>query len=140
MAAAGHPTKVYVKATNAAAVSGDEVAGIKSCTNGKSVDLLDITTFKDTSGWRQRMNGLLDGTVEMSGLAEFADAPQNLIRSSMLSGASIWVTIEFNPTGSAGQKGVQVECKVASYEFASEMDGTVDFSASFQFTAAPVDV
>ena len=140
MAAAGHPTKVYVKATNAAAVSGDEVAGIKSCTNGQSADLLDITTFKDTSGWRQRMLGLLDGTVEISGLAEFADAPQALIRSSFLSGASIWVTIEFNPTGSAGQKGFQVECKVASSNHASELEGTVDYDASFQFTAAPVAV
>lgn len=140
MAVAAHPTLVYVKATNAAAVGGDEVAGITSCTNGQSADLLDVTAFKDTSGWRQRILGLLDGTVEMSGMAEFGDAPQSLIRSSLLSGASIWVTIHFNPAGSAGQKGFQVECKVASANHSSELEDKVAFDASFSFTAAPVAV
>jgi predicted secreted protein len=140
MAVAAHPVKVYVKASAAAPSGSDEVAGIKSCTLNQSADLLDVTTFKDTSGWRQKLLGLLDGSVEMSGHAEFADAPQSLIRSSMLSGASIWVQVEFNPSGSAGQKGFQVECKVASANHASELDGTSDFDASFQFTAAPVAV
>lgn len=140
MAVAAHPTLVYVKATNAAAVSGDEVAGITSCTNGQSADLLDVTAFKDTSGWRQRILGLLDGTVEMSGMAEFADAPQSLIRSSFLSGASIWVTIHFNPSGAALAKGFQVECKVASVNHSSELEDKVAFDASFSFTGAPVAV
>lgn len=138
MAVAAHPTKVYVKATNATPVSGDEVAGITSCTLNQTADLLDVTDFKDTSGWRKRISGLLDGTVEMSGFAEFADAPQSLIRSSMISGASIWVTVELNPSGSSGQKGFQVECKVGSANHGGELADVASFDASFSFTAAPV--
>jgi predicted secreted protein len=140
MAVAAHPTLVYVKATNAAAVAGDEVAGITSATLNQSADLLDVTAFKDTSGWKQRILGLLDGSVELGGMAEFADAPQSLIRSSFLSGASIWVTVHFNPSGAALAKGFQVECKVASANHGSEVADKVSFDASFQFTAAPVAV
>jgi predicted secreted protein len=140
MAVAAHPTLVYVKATNAAAVSGDEVLGISSATLNQSADLLDVTDFKDTTGWRKRILGLLDGTVELSGMAEFADAPQSLIRSSFLSGASIWVTVQFNPAGAALAKGFQVECKVAAVNHSSELEDKVAFDASFSFTAAPVAV
>ncbi|MBL8924124.1 MAG: hypothetical protein JNJ54_35035 [Myxococcaceae bacterium] len=140
MAVAAHPTKVYVKASAAAPSGSDEVAGIKTCSLNQEANLLDVTTFKDTSGWHQKLLGLLDGTVDMSGFAEFADAPQSLIRSSLLSGASIWVQVEFNPSGSAGQKGFQVECKVASANHSGDLEDVVAFEASFQFTAAPVAV
>lgn len=105
MAVAAHPTKVYVKASAAAPSGTDEVAGITSATLNQSADLLDVTAFKDTSGWRQKLLGLLDGNIDISGFAEFADAPQSLIRSSLISGASICVQVELNPSGSAGQKG-----------------------------------
>lgn len=136
MAVAAHPTKVYVKSTNAAPIAGDEVKGITSATLNQTADLLDVTDFSDTSGWRKRILGLLDGTVELSGFAEFGDAPQSLIRSSLISGASIWVSVEFNPLGSAGQKGFQVECKVGSANHGGEIADVASFDASFSFTAA----
>lgn len=140
MAVAAHPTKVYVKSSASAPSGSDEVAGITSATLNQTADLLDVTDFKDTSGWKKRILGLLDGTIDLSGMAEFADAPQSLIRSSLLSGVSIWVQVEFNPSGASLAKGFQVECKVASANHASELEDKVSFDASFVFTAAPVAV
>lgn len=140
MAVAAHPTVVYVKSSVTTPTGPDEVAGIDSAKLNQTADLLDVTDFKDTSGWKKRILGLLDGTIDLSGMAEFADTPQSLIRSSFLSGASIWVTVHFNPSGSAGQKGFQVECKVASANHGSELADKVTFDASFVFTAAPVAV
>lgn len=140
MALAGHPVLVYAKATNAAAVSGDEVDGINSVSYSPSLDLLDVTDFKDTTGTKLKLAGLKDGSVSLSGDLEMADAPQALLRTAGGDGSSVWITIHFNPSGAASSKGFQVECKVESFEISASVDGKVEFTASLQFTAAPVAV
>jgi predicted secreted protein len=137
MPLAGHPVKLYVKASSASPIAGDEVDGLNNVSYSPSVDLLDITDFKDTSGAKLKLAGLLDGSISLSGDFEMSDAPQALIRSSMVSGASLWTSCHFNPSGSTGSKGFIVETKVASFEIATAVDGKVTFSASLQFTGAP---
>ena len=140
MALAGAPVVVYLKATNAAAVAGDEVNGLNNVGYSPTVDLLDVTDFQDTSGFKLKLAGLKDGSVSISGDYEPSDAPQQLVPSSWSSGASVWATLHFNPSGSAGTKGFQVECKVESFEITAGVDGKVEFSASLSFTGAPVAV
>lgn len=140
MPLASHPARFYVRSDNTAPTGTDEVLGVNSATLNQEANLLEVTDFSDTSGWRRRILGLLDGSVELSGDAELANAPQNLIRSSMASGASVWVTCQFNPAGSAGQQGVRVECKVGSHNQSSAVDGKNEFSASFMFNAAPTAI
>jgi predicted secreted protein len=140
MALAGHPVLVYAKATNAAAVSGDEVDGINSVSYGPSLDLLDVTDFKDTTGTKLKLAGLKDGSISLSGDLEMTDAPQTLLRTAAGDGSSVWMTIHFNPSGAASAKGFQVECKVESFEISASVDGKVEFSASLQFNGAPVAV
>lgn len=140
MALAGAPVVVYLKATNAAAVAGDEVNGLNNVGYSPTVDLLDVTDFQDTSGFKLKLAGLKDGSVSISGDYEPSDAPQGLVPSSWSSGASVWATLHFNPSGSAGTKGFQVECKVESFEITAGVDGKVEFSASLSFTGAPVAV
>ena len=137
MAVAAHPTKFYVKVDNTTAVAGDEVAGINTLDFGPSIDLLDITDFMDTSGAKKKLAALTDGSVSCGGDLDMTSAPANLIRSSMLTGASIWVTVHFNPTGSASQRGFKVECKVASYKVSAKVDGKAEFSADLQFNGTP---
>ena len=140
MPVAANPVVVYIKASSAAPVAGDEVDGINNYSFGPKMDLLETTDFKDTTGAKTKIAGLLDGTISLSGMAEMSDAPQNLLRSSWLSGASVWCTIHWNPSGGAGTKGYQVECKVESWESSGEVAGLANFSVSLSFTGAPVAV
>lgn len=137
MALAAHPVKVYVRSDNTAAGASDEVDGLNSVEYSPSVDLLDVTDFKDTSGAKLKLAALTDGSISLSGDLEAADTPQALLRSSMLTGASVWATLHFNPSGSSNQKGFKVECKVASYKVSASVDGKAEFSADLQFTGAP---
>lgn len=136
MALAAHPVVVYAKSTSSTAVGADEVDGINSVTYSPSLDLLDVTDFKDTTGTKLKLGGLKDGSVSLSGDLEMADAPQTLIRTAASDGSSVWMTMHFNPSGSAGSKGFNVECKVESFEISASVDGKVEFSASLQFTGA----
>lgn len=140
MALAGHPTVVYAKSSNTAPSGSDEIDGINNVSYGPTGNLLDVTDFKDTSGFMKRLLGLKDGSINLSGDYEASDAPQALLRSSWDSGASCWITVHFNPSGGAGVKGFQVECLIESFEITSAVDGKVEFTCTAQFTAAPVAV
>jgi predicted secreted protein len=137
MALAGHPVKVYAKSTGATPTASDEVDGINNVTYSPKVDLLDVTDFKDTSGAKLKLAGLIDGSISLSGDYEPTDAPQSLLRTSMTSGASVWLSVHFNPSGTTGTKGFIVECKVESFEVSAAVDGKAEFSCSLQFTGAP---
>lgn len=136
MALAGHSVAVYWKATSGS-YSGGEVDGIKSVGYSPSLDLLDVTDFKDTTGAKLKLAGLKDGSIKLSGNLEMADVPQALIRTNAGDGVSGYATVIFAPSASTGSKGFQVECKVASFDISASPDGTVDFSCDLQFTGAP---
>jgi predicted secreted protein len=138
MPLAGHPVLVYAKASSAAAVSGDEIDGINSVSYSPTLDLLDVTDFKDTTGMKLKIGGLKDGSISIGGDLEMTDAPQTLLRTAAGDGSSVWITIHFNPSGAALAKGFNVECKVESFEISASVDGKVEMSASLQFTGAVV--
>jgi len=133
----GHPVKIYAKASSATPSGGDEVDGLNNTQYSPTVDLLDVTDFKDTSGAKLKLAALTDGSITLSGDYEQADAPQALLRSSMPTGASVWISNHFNPSGSVGSKGFIVECKVESFDITAAHDGKVEFSCNLQFTGAP---
>lgn len=137
MALAGHPVVVYVKATSASAIAGDEIDGINNVSYSPTVDMLEVTDFKDTSGYRQKLAGLRDGSITLSGDLEMADAPQDLLRTAFGDGTSVWATLHFDPGGSAGSKGFKVECKVSANDVSASFDGKVETSFTLDFTAAP---
>lgn len=139
MALAGHQATVFAKASVAAVVAADEVDGINNIDYSPSVDLLDVTDFKDTSGAHKKLAALLDGSATLSGDLELADAPQTLLRAS-ITGASVWLTFHFNSAAAAGSRGFQVECKMANFKIGAAVEDKVQFSIEAQFTgAATVD-
>jgi hypothetical protein len=142
MATPGYPIKVYAKSSNSAPGAGDEVDGLNDATYDELADLLETTDFKSgsASAWKTRITGLNDGSIDLAGDYEAADAPQILLKTSKRSGASVWITIHFAPSASSGQKGFQVECKVEKFTVKDGVGGKTEFSASLKFTAAPVDV
>ena len=137
MALAGHQVKVFAKVSVSATAPADEIDGINNVNYSPAVDLLDVTDFKDPSGAKLKLAGLLDGTISLSGDLELADAPQNLLRAS-ITGASVWITCQFNAGAALGLRGFTVECKVASFEIGAAVEDKVSFSAEIQFTGAPI--
>jgi hypothetical protein len=131
-----HPDFIAVKATSAAAVSGDEVSS-KSVSFDMKTDVLDITDFKDTTGCKIKLAGLRDGSASLDGDWDYSTAPQALLYSSWATGVSIWLTAHYAPSASAGSKGFNVECLVESLSIKGEVAGTNTFSASLTFKAAP---
>ncbi len=137
MALASHPLKIYVRSDGTAPGASDEVAGLNSVDFGPSITMLDITDFKDTSGAKKKLAGLTDGTISLSGDLEMADAPQQLLRSSALSGADLYVQVHFNPTGSSNQKGYSVVCKAKGFKLGGAVDGKNTFSVDLEFNGTP---
>lgn len=140
MAIAAHGTKIYVKSTSSSPSSSDEVKGLNDFTASSSKTMLDVTDFKDTSGVKLKLAGLEDGSFSLAGDLEAADSPQALIRSSFDSGATIYLTIQWDPNAAASSKGYTFPCIVESYEVKGSVDGKTEFSASLQLNGAKVAV
>jgi predicted secreted protein len=121
---AAHPGAVHFAATDIAGAA----TGIKSYELSTSGELIDTTNLADTTGYHQRIQGLKDLTVTISG--DFnTDTAQALIRSSAKSGATGYVRIF--PDGSTGFK---CAVKVSDYKVTADVSGLVTFSATFQAT------
>lgn len=129
MTLAAHALAFKVSATDG---SYTEVDGINDLSWGPKRDMLESTDFKDTSAAKTRFSGLKDGVLSISGDAEFADTPQNLIRTSEDTGADLWCTILWD--GSSGHK---VKGIVESYTCKAGVAGKVEFSATINFNGAP---
>lgn len=143
MALPGYPIKVYAKASSATAVAGDEIKGLNDATYDELIDLLETTSFMSASAsaYKNRIGGLNDIDVSLAGDFEPLDAPQILLRTSKRSGASVWISIYFNPTAGTGVfLGYKVECKVEKFGVKDGVGGKTEFSASLKGNAAPVDV
>lgn len=136
MALPAHPAAVYAKSSSGS-YAGNEIGNIDKVTYSPSIDLLDVTDFKDTSGAKKKLAALTDGKVQLTGWADMSDTPQNLLRSSWASGADVYVTWIFNPSGSTGSKGFQVACKVKDFSIDGDTPGAITFSCSLEFNGAP---
>lgn len=141
MALAAHLSKFFVRAdTTAPTPVTDEPAGINSATLSPSVDLLDVTDFKDTTGAKLKLAALKDGSAQLSGDLDLADAPQALLRTSYDTGAIVHVTFQFNPSGGASAKGFRVPCLVESFELGAAVADRATVSYSLQFTGLMVAI
>lgn len=140
MALASHPLKIYVRSDATTPTGPDEVGGLNSVDFSPSINIIDATDFKDASGAKKKISGLTDGTIAIAGDLDTTDAPQNLVRSSALSGADIYVQVHFNPTGSAGQKGYSVVVKAKGFKMSGAVDGKNQFSCDLEFNGAAATV
>lgn len=135
--------KVYVRSDATAPGASDEIDGIDDATYNELVALAETTDFKasSASGWKTRIATIGDSNISLSGQMEAADAPQQLLRSSKRSGATVYLTIHWDPSASAGYKGVRVPMLVESYEVKdSGVEGVSEYSTSLQGNGAPTDV
>lgn len=132
MATAGYSRKVYVKASSSAPSAGDLIG---SCTGGsfpETMNALDTTAF-GSSGNHSRIMGLFDVKPTASGDTDFADSPQNLIRSSFRGRTLIYVT-----NLSDGTNGYTWPCYVSSYTEDGNPDDKSKWSATFELSGTPI--
>lgn len=144
MALAGHEVEVYAFQAAYAdaaptAINPDylEIDGINDLSFGPSREQLDMTDFKDTSGARQRFQGLKDGTISLSGDYEPSDTGQAEIFAAFNGASNLvcWIMILWE-----GTTGHHVKCVVESYEISAGVDGKVEFSVELSFTGVPAAI
>lgn len=131
-ATAAHTAALYAKSTSGSVSGSDEIDGINSVSVSQELTELETTDFKDTSSFKTRIAGLKDGSIEISGDFEPADAPQNLVRSSFLSGATIYITYLRD-----GTNGARFPALVTSIKEDGAVDGKAQFSATLKLNGAP---
>lgn len=131
MAVAMHAAAVHFAATD----TTGEAAGINNASLDFSGDLLDETDFKDTSGWRKRIQGLKSLAFTASGHYIYNDSPQALLISSFLTGATVYVRVLFD-----GTNGFKCAMKIESLSINGDLDNTAQVSVTLQSVAAPAAV
>lgn len=137
MALPSHPIKIYVRSDATTPTGTDEVSGLNTVDFSPNITMLDITDFKDTSAAKKKLAGLTDGTISLAGDLDTTDAVSNLIRSSFLTGADLFVQVLPNPGGSANQKGYAVTCKCKGFKLGAAVDGKNTWSCDLEFNGAP---
>lgn len=127
MAIAGHPGAIHYAATD---TTGESTAlnTIEMSVNG---ELIDVTTFSDTSGFHLYVQALKDVTFSVSGFYDSSDTAQALMITHAGNGTTGY--IRYLPNGSTGFK---CAVKVQDYKVGADVTGAVTFSATLKSTAA----
>ena len=113
----------------------NELCGINDTSLPHTRELLDTTDFKDTSGARRRIAGLLDTSFSASGDYYGADVAQVAVRAAFTGGTAIWIRVRWD-----GINGEKILMLVESHEISGSVDGKVEWSAEFQADGVPVAV
>jgi hypothetical protein len=94
-------------------------------------ELLEITNFDDTA--RNRIAGLEDKTVTVSGDEDWGDSGQDMIRTQALAGSDIYFRVL-----SDGTNGFVFPVLLEGYQSSNAPDGTPTYSVTGQGIAAAV--
>lgn len=112
-----------------------EIDGIHDASFSPARDLADVTALNDSNA-RVRFALLKDGSISLSGDYEPGDTTgQNRIRTQFDSGAIVYIRFKWD-----GTNGHKVACLVENSDISGARDGVIAWSASLQFTGAPVAV
>ena len=134
MPVAASSKKVYFKATAGAPSAGDEPIGITNATHPTNRNLAEKTAYSDGI-YTTRFALLADMKGSVEGQEELADAPQNLVRAAVISGATIYYTVLDN-----GVNGFTYPVLVESYDPKGSAGEMCLFSAALALNGAPVAV
>ncbi len=135
-ATAAYGTIIYAKTAGTGFGSGDEVAGVSKNSLKINGAQLDVTAFKGQLGWMEFVQGLKGASLDLSGFVDRGDSPQNLIRTTLLVPAALYLQVLSTPSGSTGSKGFLASVNVESYSEDGDVNGLQNWSASFKVTGA----
>jgi hypothetical protein len=129
---AAHAKKVYAKATSTAPIASDEIKGVTDASDPWNRDKVDTTSYSDDI-YKTAMTTLIDVTLNLSGFEDMTDAPQGLLRSYLISGATLYVTILGD-----GTNGFTYPCLVTAYERSGAVGEGNSFSCTLALNGAPI--
>lgn len=123
---------VTIKVGNSASPT-DEVTGINNVSLSDGRNMLDVTTFEGNAGAMQRLAGLRDLSVTLSGFLN-SDSEQVLLQTNHGAGTLTYVLVEFD---GAGAPSLEIPCLVESIDYSAAVDGTVDVTFNLVSSGAP---
>jgi hypothetical protein len=111
----------------------DEIPGINDFSISDGRTELNVTTFEGNAGAMQRLLGLRDPSITLSGFFD-SSTEQQLLRSSYTSGADVYILIELDGSGAPS---IEYVVKVASFDVSVGVDGTNDVTYNLVCNGAP---
>jgi predicted secreted protein len=131
MATQGYNTTV--EASDDSGSTYSTVGGMTSAAINISRTSLDVTEFGDDA--MDRIVGLFDNPVPLSGHYDASDAGQDIIRAALFSGNTVKMRVLFD-----GTNGYTVDVKVTGEETSTSPDGTVETSYTLESIDKPTAV
>ena len=129
---AGYNVTIKVASTSSPGAS-DEITGINNVSLTDNRNMLDVTSFEGNGGAMERLAGLRDVSLTLSGFLN-SDAEQVLLQTSHGTGATVYALVEFD---GAGAPSLEVPSLVESIDYSAAVDGTVDVTFNLVSNAAP---
>ena len=123
---------VTIKVGNSSSPT-DEATGINNVSLTDTRTMLDITSFENNGGAMERLAGLRDVSVTLSGFLN-GDTEQVLLQDNHASGTLTYVLVEFDGSGAPS---LEVPCLVESIDYSAAVDGTVDVTYNLVSAGAP---
>jgi hypothetical protein len=128
---AGHTKKVYAKATNVAPSAGDEIVKVTDATDPWNRDTTDTTGYSDDQ-YETAMGTLMRIGLTLNGFEDMSDAPQGLLRSYLVSGSTLYVTILHD-----GTNGYTYPVIVSGYERKGAVGEANTFTCNLKLNGTP---
>ena len=123
---------VTIKVGNSATPT-DEITGINNVSITDNRNMLDITSFENNGGAMERLAGLRDVSLTLSGFFN-TDTEQALLQDNHGTGTLTYVRIEFD---GATPPHLEVPCLIESIDYSAAVDGTVDVTYNLVSAGAP---
>lgn len=139
MSKAGYLGQIFARADTTVPTGTDQIDDLTDVTVSFPRDMLESTNFK-SAGWKTRVAGLQDSSVDVSGHFNAGDAPQALLRSSKTSGATVYLTLLADPSATSGSQGWRVPMLVSEFTAKAAVNGLVEFTAKLSGNGAPTAV
>jgi predicted secreted protein len=113
--------------------AGTELESINNVSIADGRTMLDVTSFEGNAGAMERLAGLRDVSVTISGFFD-TDTGQALLRTNHGSGSLTYVLVEFDGSGAPS---LEIPCLVESVDYSAAVDGTVDVTYNLVSAGAP---
>jgi predicted secreted protein len=130
---AGKKARVKISTVAGGAGVYNAVGGIRSVSH--SIDGASVDDSEMGVDWMQRIQGLKDGKITLSGQRRLADAQQTAILNALLNDSVLYVQV-LPDGGTTANAGFQQEVKVSKFASDSAVDGISTVSIELEGTGA----
>lgn len=119
--------------TTASPAPADEITGINNVSLTDNRNMLDITSFEGNGGAMERLAGLRDVSLTLSGFLN-GDSEQVAIQDAHGAGTEFYILVEFDGSGAPS---LLVPVLAESIDYSAAVDGTVDVTYNLVSSGAP---